>query len=250
MARARNIKPAFFENEQLAQCSSWARLCFIGLWCLADREGRLEYRPTRIKMQLFPGDSIDVEPLLEELRIHGFILRYQAAGLDLVQVIAFLKHQHPHFKESPSVLPPPTLDDMQAQGLGAMDDAQAQGNLALDEQQAQGSPPIESPHSPGLAQGSPPIERGGNREIERGGNPSDPGSLIPDSGFRGSTPTRVPAREAVARKPSQPGKSGAPPGREPAWRREERERIAAVAPAAVSGDVEAVFAPFGSAAKG
>jgi hypothetical protein len=231
MARARNIKPSFFSNEQLAHCSPWARLCFVGLWCLADREGRLEYRPTRIKMQLFPGDSIDVEPLLEELEQQDLILRYRVGTLDLVQVLAFLKHQHPHFKEPPSELPAP------------LNDTEAPGSSPIQRQQAQGSPPIESTSSPGQAQGSPPIERGVNPPVERGVNPADPGSRIPDSGFRGSTPARVPAREAVGaeRKPS-----GKPQAREPAWRAEERRRMAQAAPAAVAGDIDAVFAPFGS----
>jgi len=35
--RARNIKPGFFSNEDLAECSPWSRLCFAGLWLLADR---------------------------------------------------------------------------------------------------------------------------------------------------------------------------------------------------------------------
>ena len=54
MARAKNIKPGFFTNEQLAECSFAARLLFVGLWTLADREGRLEDRPRRIRAQVFP----------------------------------------------------------------------------------------------------------------------------------------------------------------------------------------------------
>ena len=235
MARARNIKPAFFENEELAQCSSWARLCFIGLWCLADREGRLRYLPTRIKMQLFPGDSIEVAPLLDELVQHGFIERYQAGGLDLIQILAFHKHQHPHFKEPPSTFPPP-LNGMQASGFSPIEDDDARG-----------SPPLEQASSPRQAQGAPPIARGSNPEIERGVNPADsgsripdPGSRIPDSGLRGSTPARASAREAVASKRS----------REPEWRTAERKRIAAVAPAAVAGDIAAVFEPIDERRKG
>ena len=49
MARARNIKPGFFKNEFLAEMPCEVRLLFIGLWTLADREGRLEDRPKRIK---------------------------------------------------------------------------------------------------------------------------------------------------------------------------------------------------------
>ena len=52
MARARNIKPGFFDNETLGELPALTRLLFIGLWCLADREGRLQDRPKRIKKEL------------------------------------------------------------------------------------------------------------------------------------------------------------------------------------------------------
>ena len=55
MARARNIKPAFFKNETLVELPVETRLLFIGLWTLADREGRLEDRPKRIKMEIYPA---------------------------------------------------------------------------------------------------------------------------------------------------------------------------------------------------
>lgn len=106
--RARNLKPGFFKNEELAECSLAARLCFSGLWLLADREGRLEDRPKRIKGELFAFDSIEVEPLLAELHRRCFILRYQASdGRGLIQILAFGKHQNPHHREPPSELPPP-----------------------------------------------------------------------------------------------------------------------------------------------
>jgi hypothetical protein len=108
MSRARNIKPGFFKNEDLAECSAWARLCFIGLWTLADREGRLEDRAKRIKAELFAYDSVEVEPLLADLAARGFILRFKdGAGLGIIQVIEFAKHQSPHFKEAKSVLASP-----------------------------------------------------------------------------------------------------------------------------------------------
>ncbi|WP_198320783.1 HNH endonuclease [Azohydromonas aeria] len=107
MARARNIKTGFFKNEDLAECSPWARLLFIGLWQLADREGRLEDRPKRIKAELFAFDSIDAEPLLAELERFGFVLRYQVKDMRLIQVVNFAKHQNPHHREPASEFPPP-----------------------------------------------------------------------------------------------------------------------------------------------
>jgi len=50
MARTRSIKPSFFKNEFLAECEPMARLLFVGLWTLADRDGRLELRPRRIEL--------------------------------------------------------------------------------------------------------------------------------------------------------------------------------------------------------
>jgi hypothetical protein len=107
MARSRNIKPGFFSNEVLAECGVWARLCFAGLWTLADREGRLEDRPKRIKGDLFRFDSVEVEPLLTELAEHGFLLRYENDDGRFIQILAFKKHQAPHHTERASVIKPP-----------------------------------------------------------------------------------------------------------------------------------------------
>ena len=64
--RARNIKTGFYKNDQLAECSLAARLLFPGLWMMADRDGRLEYRPKRIKAEVFPYDDVDVSALVGE----------------------------------------------------------------------------------------------------------------------------------------------------------------------------------------
>ena len=112
MARARNIKPGFYKNEDLAECSIWARYIFPGLWMLADREGRLEDRPKRIKGELLPFDSEDVEPLLRELEGRGFILRYRIDGASYIQISKFSQHQAPHYSEKPSAIKPPTLPEL------------------------------------------------------------------------------------------------------------------------------------------
>jgi len=116
LARARNIKPGFFKNDLLAECSPMARLLFIGLWTMADREGRLEDRPKRIKGEVFPYDNCDVNKLLNELGSKqdcdgspAFIIRYKAGNKPFVQVVNFVKHQNPHLKESASTIPAPDL---------------------------------------------------------------------------------------------------------------------------------------------
>ena len=105
MARARNIKPSFFTNEDLVELPLEDRLLFIGLWTLADREGRLEDRPKRIKMAVFPADNVDVDASLARLAKSGFIARYEARGIACIQVLNFAKHQNPHVREAASDLP-------------------------------------------------------------------------------------------------------------------------------------------------
>lgn len=107
MPRARNIKPSFFKNETLADCSPLARLLFAGLWCLADRSGRLEDRPKRIRAEVLPYDDGSVDEMLAELHRAGFILRYQLDGQRFIQVINFAKHQNPHHREAESTIPAP-----------------------------------------------------------------------------------------------------------------------------------------------
>jgi hypothetical protein len=103
--RARNIKPGFFKNADLVELPMEARLLFAGLWCLADREGRLLDRPKHIKIEIFPGDDCNVSDLLASLAGAGFIDRYEVDGLRVIQVRQFTRHQRPHQREAPSELP-------------------------------------------------------------------------------------------------------------------------------------------------
>ena len=105
--RSRNIKPGFFKNDALAELDFAGRLLFIGLWGIADRAGRLEDRPKKIKAELFPYDEVNVDSFLGELTRLGFILRYQAEGERYIQIVHFDKHQNPHPREAPSNIPAP-----------------------------------------------------------------------------------------------------------------------------------------------
>lgn len=102
--RARDIKPGFYKNDQLAECSMTARLLFPGLWMLADREGRLENRPRKIKAEIFPFDDVDVAPLLVELENAGLIRTYEVNGTALIWIPQFKRHQSPHKNEKSSEL--------------------------------------------------------------------------------------------------------------------------------------------------
>jgi hypothetical protein len=109
MARSRNIKPSFFTNDALAECHPLARLLFIGLWTVADRDGRLEDRPKKIRAEVLPYDDCDVDNLLKSLHQSGFIIRYAQNNSHYIQIVNFTKHQNPHIKEQASTIPAPDM---------------------------------------------------------------------------------------------------------------------------------------------
>lgn len=96
-------------NDELALCPPLVRLAFIGLWCAADAQGRMEDRPVRLKAEILPHDEIDFDGALAELAEHDFIRRYEAGGKKLIQVTTFLVHQRISVKEAAqgSQYPPP-----------------------------------------------------------------------------------------------------------------------------------------------
>lgn len=145
--RARNIKPSLFKNELLAIADPLYTVVFAGLWCLADRRGRLEDRPAKIHFDINPGRAFEgTSGALDWLASNGFIARYEVNGTRYVQILNFEKHQNPHHREPESVIP-------------AMPGAE---------------PPCMT------------VEPGANDECLGHGCPSsraDSGFLIPDSGF-------------------------------------------------------------------
>lgn len=101
------MKPGFFKNEHLSALSPMHRLCFAGLWLMADRKGVLEDRPRRIKGELFAYENVEIEPILNDLESGGFLLRYKVKENLYIQIVNFKKHQRPHNSEPVSELPEP-----------------------------------------------------------------------------------------------------------------------------------------------
>ena len=111
MARSRNIKPSLFKNEVLGVEDPLLTILFEGLWCLADRDGKLEDRPMRIKAEIFPYRELpDFNGYLTDLERLGFITRYQVGETAIIVVLAFKKHQSPHKTEKASELPDKPLE--------------------------------------------------------------------------------------------------------------------------------------------
>lgn len=105
MARIRTIKPEFFTSADTMDLSLAARLLYIGLWCEADREGRLAWRPAAFKVRYLPHDGVDIEAVCAELLAGGVVVLY---GDGLAFIPTFTKHQVINGKEAPSRLPEPS----------------------------------------------------------------------------------------------------------------------------------------------
>lgn len=104
--RSRNIKPNLFKNEILGVADPILTVVFAGLWCAADREGRIEDRPLRLKAEILPyRENIDFNVYLTELASLEFICRYRVENIAVIQILNFKKHQNPHKTEKQSELP-------------------------------------------------------------------------------------------------------------------------------------------------
>ena len=109
MPASRVLKMQYYLNEEIAELSVRARLALPGLWCLADRDGRLEDRPKKIKAQLFPYESADMEKLLSEM--DGKVIhRYEVDGKCFIQILNWEKHAKVHPKEKSFQFPSPEIN--------------------------------------------------------------------------------------------------------------------------------------------
>ncbi|CAB3784502.1 hypothetical protein [Pararobbsia alpina] len=110
MARIRTIKPDFWTDEKITECSVSARLFFIGCWNFADDNGNTQRSAKKLKMQIFPADAIECEPLIQELMTHGLLMEYSVSGDKYLHVKGFEKHQVIN-RPSKTGLPKPVFTD-------------------------------------------------------------------------------------------------------------------------------------------
>jgi hypothetical protein len=97
-------------NDDLATLHPLTRILFSGLWVIADRDGKLEDKPTKIKAQTLPYDDHDVDKALDDLAAKDFVVRYV---VDLGRYLALPRwclFQKPHTRENPSEIPDPIAD--------------------------------------------------------------------------------------------------------------------------------------------
>lgn len=121
MARIRTIKPEFFTSSDTMDLSPHARLLYIGLWCEADREGRLAWRPPSLKVRYLPNDDCDIAAVCGELVAARLVVLY---GDGLAYLPTFTKHQVINGRESDSSLPAPDTARV-ADSSSRVDDSEA-----------------------------------------------------------------------------------------------------------------------------
>lgn len=111
MARIRTVKPQFFRHYEMfkSEVSEGLplRLAFIGLWCVADREGRFKWVPEELKIECLPYDDVDFSRVLDALATRGFIVKYRVGTRVFGWIPGFSRHQVVNNRESKSELPSP-----------------------------------------------------------------------------------------------------------------------------------------------
>lgn len=133
MARIRTIKPELWSDEKFVELSPWARLLFVGLWNFADDEGRMEYSDKRLKMQIFPGDQVQVSRLVEELKRIRIVQLYSVDGRSYLALPNFKKHQRVN-RPNPSRLPAPDDSLSSQEPLSELQDSEQQGDAQAVQQ--------------------------------------------------------------------------------------------------------------------
>jgi len=102
------IRPEFWTDGKISECSVSARLLFIGTWTYADDNGNLDMCLMQLHNTIFPGDTKisnkNIASMLDELITHGLLIPYSVNGNKYLNIKNFLKHQKIN-RPSPSSRP-------------------------------------------------------------------------------------------------------------------------------------------------
>lgn len=99
--KARLIRPKLFLDERLANLDAESRFFLVGLLFLADRDGRMEDRPLKLRAQILPYGFGDGSPSLDALEHGGLISR----GEGFIQIEGFSDWVSPFRTEPQSLIP-------------------------------------------------------------------------------------------------------------------------------------------------
>ena len=186
MARIRSVKPEFWTDEKIVDLSAFARLLFIGLWNFADDYGRMIYSPKRIKMQIFPGDNLDMEALLGEIRGDSLVSIYVVDGIEYLQVNGFAKHQKID-KRSASKYPPPTepprvleKNSLGREGIKEVEVEGKDSKTGSAAKHSRATPPVDNSVDKHIAAAAPTADATQNRTAELTAMLRKRGAALPD----------------------------------------------------------------------
>lgn len=85
--RSINLKPDILRNKMLGDAPPILTVLYIGLLMLADDNGEIEYRPKKIRAEVFPYQiGLDIEPMLKSLIFLGLIDRYPEKYIDKISL--------------------------------------------------------------------------------------------------------------------------------------------------------------------
>jgi hypothetical protein len=160
MARIRTIKPEFFQHETLFEAEETSklplRLAYVGLWTQCDRDGRFEWRPRQLKLNVLPYDNCDFSAVLSTLESNGFIVRYDADGKSFGCIPSWTEHQYINSREPSSTIPAPTETNTEKIQISVESDTGTSSVRALREGKGTGTgkererPRAAAPATPGL----------------------------------------------------------------------------------------------------
>lgn len=93
MARKRMIDPNIWQSEDFGKLSTLAKIVFIGLFSLADDEGRGRCNPVYLKSTLFPYEenirSADINKTLSEISSNMSVILYSYNGSSYYSLLSW-----------------------------------------------------------------------------------------------------------------------------------------------------------------
>lgn len=160
MPRIRTIKPGFWRSPDTMQLDYFQRLLYIGLWNLADDEGRGEWNPAAIGADIFLNEySLNPHGVLTEVSNAGvkyvelgMITLYKHKGRTYFQINAWKEHQRIN-RPTKSSLPAPTEETTTAHGGLTEHSLNSHGGLTEDslwekEKEREGEGEAQNPPTP------------------------------------------------------------------------------------------------------
>jgi hypothetical protein len=117
----------------MARLSHSARLLYVGLWCLADDEGRGRLLPKQIEGEVFPNENVEFGPLWAELEALGRVTSYQVDGETFFHIPRFEDYQKPNRKVQSRLPAPPTQRVSSAPAHAGEGEGEGEGAAAFTE---------------------------------------------------------------------------------------------------------------------